>query len=156
MAPEVINEIGEIINKSLNTNMSSFRLGVWIFIAIGGINCILNIIAIFITKQQEVKTNTTILKKKNEMRILKNIYNSLTNIRYVLIDQNNDQSVLEQKIREVRKILRKNELVLSKSLIKNVNDYLDYFSIIVIDRSNRDLRLEEEYCQKIKKNYQEI
>lgn len=156
MDPEVIKEIGSIFNESFKTNVSPFRLGIWIFIIIVGINCLINIIAIFLTKRQEVRTTTAISKKKDELETIKKIYSELTALRYDLLNQGNDQDLFERKISELRKKIRENELIASNSLIKNVNDYLDYFSIVVIDRMKRDLRKEEEFNQKIKRNYRDI
>lgn len=156
MDPEVIKEIGSIFNESFKTNVSPFRLGIWIFIIIVGINCLINIIAIFLTKRQEVRTTTVISKKKDELETIKKIYSELTALRYDLLNQGNDQDLFERKISELRKQIRENELIASNSLIKNVNDYLDYFSIVVIDRMKRDLRKEEEFNQKIKRNYRDI
>jgi len=102
------------------------------------IQSVVVIISSYFTMKKDVKGTIAISKKSLEIEQLKCIYNSLATIKRDILERDVSDKVTNS-IKEVRNNLRLNELFFSTSCINKVNDLLDYFSAIVIDKTTRDI-----------------
>lgn len=152
---EVIEEIGNIINDSVKTSISSYRIGLYIVIPCCIIYFILLIILQFKLKTRELKNSIEIEKKKDVMECLKFFYNELSDVQMKLLDLNNKKSI-EKSIRDIRSNLSKESIKLSKNSIILINNLLDCFSSSVIDLNCRKREIENQYFDELKKEYSKV
>ena len=156
MDPEVIKELGKLVNDALKTNLSALHIGLYL---IGGwivLKTIFDILYSLHEKRQNFKDQVSLLRKPIEDSSIKTLYNEMNSIRTDLADHSLQEELLNQRIKTLRASIRDEELSLSDSLTKCFNEMLDLLSIAAIDRSSRKFELEKQLITQIKKDFRRI
>lgn len=152
---EIIEEIGNIINESVKTSISSYRIGLYIVLVCFVLYFIFLVVIQFKLKNRELKNSIEIEKRKDVMECLKLFYNELSEVQMKLLDRNNKDAI-EKSIREIRNKLSKETIKLSNNSIKIINDLLDSFSASVIDINCRKREIENKLLEELKKEYSKV
>jgi hypothetical protein len=156
MDPKIIEEIGSAVNSGIKTSLSDLRIGMYVVIGAGLLTFIFNIIMTLMSKHQDVNVAVKITKKTVEFEEIKKVYDYIENIRIELTTNPVNKLEIENKIKESRRLVRKNEIIFSDKIIESFNEVLDLLSVAVVDISGRKIGNEKEILKKIKNYYRAI
>ena len=111
-----------------------------IAIGINIIITILNIISNFILKNKEKSNYSHNKKEDKRIEKLEECYNKLERLTY--FDGKTDNELFYESIAELDHYVIKNKLYINKKFQRIINDFNDYFKIVLADHTKKDYRKE--------------
>jgi hypothetical protein len=143
-------DLFEIYSTDLQQN-TKLIITLTIFIGINLLVTILNIISQQVLKTKDKKIFSFTIREKKRIKHFEYVYQKFDDLTFFDGRQNNDSFL--SNIQGLQKYITHHKLYFNKKELTLMNDYSDYFTIILSDHRKKDFQLEFSHAEKLQKAF---